>query len=224
MFETTTLLSAFLVGLLGSSHCLGMCGGLSMALGLHSRGVSRLLGYQFGRLSSYTLLGALLGGSSSLLLQQQPQLLPWLRLFSALLVIMMGLHVLRLWSLIPRIEAIGGRLWRLISPAANKALTAQFPASSILIGALWGWLPCGLVYSMASWSLSSASSSQGALVMLFFGLGTLPAMLSAAFFSQQLRRWLNHVAIKWLLGLGLLLLGSVNALHAYHLLIKLQPS
>jgi hypothetical protein len=194
MMPILTFSSAMLVGLLGSLHCLGMCGGIAAALGMqHHDGLPvRFLAYHLGRISTYCLLGALLGLGSGSLQQSLPQLGPTLRLFAALMLIAMGLYVSQWWMGLTAIESIGGKLWQRIQPLAGKALQKQHATGMIFTGMLWGLLPCGLVYSTLTLALASADPLQAALIMLGFGLGTLPLLLIAQFAGFGARNTIMH--------------------------------
>lgn len=178
-------LAGLAMGFLGSSHCIGMCGGIAGALsssrpGGAARGhLGRSLAYNSGRIASYTVAGALaggfgaafagIGGSGGLLA---------LRGVAALLIVAVGLYVAGWSSAVVRIEKLGGGLWRRIAPVAGRARASNSPLAALGFGALWGWLPCGLVYSALVVAAASGSSVNGALVMAGFGLGTLPALLA----------------------------------------------
>ena len=173
---------AFLLGLLGSGHCLGMCGGIASALGLASRradgtpsrGAPLLHGV--GRITTYSLLGAMLGGlghATHVLLG----LGPWLRFAAGLLVVLFGLQLAGVRVGADRIERAGLAVWRRIAPLGAKLRGAGAAWRALAVGGLWGLLPCGLVYSAAAAATATGSAVSGAAFMLAFGVGTLPALL-----------------------------------------------
>ena len=184
--------AALLAGLAGSGHCLGMCGGISAALAGGGRGPawrSALL-LSTGRVASYSLAGAI-AGTGGALLSRGLDLLhlgQTLRLGFGLLLVAVGLTLALRWRGLLRIEALGGRLWARLAPALKGLLPPRGPAQALLAGALWGWLPCGLVYSMLTLALASGDPARGALVMAGFGLGTLPAVVGAGAAAGALRR------------------------------------
>lgn len=185
--------SAFTIGLLGSAHCLGMCGGISSALSLSIQRSQRhpvilLLGYHLGRITSYALAGLLLGSLGWFLGQASPVLHITLRILAGAMLIAMGLYLSGLWQGLARLEQAGGWLWRHIQPRANRLLPVRSLSSACALGALWGWLPCGMVYSTLSWSASYGGSLASASLMVSFGLGTLPAVLLTGLFARQLQR------------------------------------
>lgn len=192
------LIAAFAVGFMGSLHCIGMCGGISSALGAAiqpgnqaplpiAKSLLYQLLYSVGRISAYTLAGAAIGVLGARLYAHMPQHGPsYLRLFAGLMMILLGLYLSGWWKILNRLEQAGSKVWRHIAPLTKRLIPVNQPHQALMLGFLWGWLPCGLVYSALTWSLGSGSAGRGALLMLYFGLGTLPAMLSIGTFSQIL--------------------------------------
>ena len=200
-FLAAQLSTAFVLGLLGAGHCLGMCGGiitsLSMASGNDKPKWSFVGLYQVGRLTSYSAIGLLAGLLGSQL--ENVTRFPLLKLLSAVLLILMGLYLSRLWMAIGLLEKLGSGLWSKISPIARKLLPVRSPKQALLLGALWGWLPCGLVYTSLGYAITTANAFSSALFMLFFGLGTLPATLAAGAGSNALKVWLNKPLLRYLI-------------------------
>ncbi|HSD97263.1 MAG TPA: sulfite exporter TauE/SafE family protein [Sulfuricaulis sp.] len=210
-----TLVSAFLVGLLGSTHCLGMCGGIVGALtfGLHDdirrspvRLFPYLAAYNLGRITSYAIAGALLGALSAKALGLAPPAqVRWIvKLVTGGFMIALGLYLAGWWPGLTALERLGGKLWVRIEPFGRRFLPVNHPLKALALGLVWGWLPCGLVYSALAWSLASGDAVQGAALMLAFGLGTLPMLLAMG----AAARWLGHVArLVWVRrGAGVLIL------------------
>jgi len=212
MLMESGYLSAFLVGLLGGVHCVGMCGGIvaALSLGLPEQAGRKswplLLSYNVGRLSSYTLAGALMGGVGLLTVQlsdlHQVQLV--LQLLAALMMIALGLYLAGWWFGLSRLERLGGKVWSLLEPLGRGLLPVKTPLRALLLGSLWGWLPCGLVYSVLIWALAAGDPQTGALLLLSFGLGTLPNLLAMGLFANRLRRWVQLPWVRRLAG-GLVL-------------------
>jgi len=212
MLMESGYLSAFLVGLLGGVHCVGMCGGIvaALSLGLPEQTGRKswplLLGYNVGRLSSYTLAGMLMGGVGLLTVQlsdlHQVQLV--LQLLAALMMIALGLYLAGWWFGLSRLERLGGKVWSLLEPLGRGLLPVKTPLRALLLGSLWGWLPCGLVYSVLIWALAAGDPQKGALLLLSFGLGTLPNLLAMGLFANRLRRWVQLPWVRRLAG-GLVL-------------------
>ncbi|HCH01584.1 MAG TPA: cytochrome biogenesis protein [Vibrio sp.] len=190
-------LAAFLIGLLGAGHCMGMCGGIASLMNIGQPSTKRQwlnpLFYNIGRLSSYALIGAIIGGSISTISSYSGINSPlnWLRLLSAVFMLLLALYIGQWWNGLIWIEKVGQRLWKHIAPFGQKLLPIKHPIYAVPFGFIWGWLPCGLVYSMLTWSAAAGNSINGALIMLAFGLGTLPLMLavgvSATQFSQLIK-------------------------------------
>jgi len=218
-----TLLPAFLVGLLGSTHCLGMCGGIVSAL---TFGVSDeirrspgrlapfLLAYNAGRIVSYVAAGALAGavsaGTFGLL---PPASAPWaVKLLTGGFMIALGLYLAGWWPGLQRLERWGGVLWRRIEPFGRRLLPVNHPLKALALGLLWGWLPCGMVYAALAWAFTAGSALQGALLMLAFGLGTLPMLLAAGAAAEWLRGIVRRTWVRHLAGLLVLLFGIVMIL------------
>ncbi|MEE2023746.1 MULTISPECIES: sulfite exporter TauE/SafE family protein [Alkalimonas] len=186
------LAAALMIGLIGSSHCLVMCGGIVAALQLSMPAMSpsRRFGYQLllslGRLTSYAFFGAVVGYFGVVALQVTGASMVWLRLLAGLLLIAMALYIAKLSTLLLHLERLGQGVWRRIQPLSSRLMPLNSPYKAFGYGLCWGWLPCGLVYSTLSWSLASGSATAGAGIMLAFGAGTLPAILLTATLATRL--------------------------------------
>jgi sulfite exporter TauE/SafE len=205
------LASAFILGLLGGGHCLGMCGGLMGALTLaippsqRGRRLSLLLAYNVGRVLGYAAAGLLVG------------LLGWavasspgatgMRVAAALLLIVMGFYLAGWWSGLTRIEGLGRGLWRCIEPVAGRLLPISTLPRALLLGSLWGWLPCGLVYSSLLWAASQGNALHSALLMLGFGLGTCPVLLATGLAAERTRTLLRRRGLRTAGGVLVILFG-----------------
>lgn len=187
-------LAALLIGLLGSSHCLVMCGGIASALQLSVPAERRNSGHTYplllsaGRLTTYSLFGALVGYFGLTAMQLAGASMLWLRLLAGVLLVAMALYIARLWFGLTQLERLGQKLWQRVQPYTKALLPLDSATKAYRYGLLWGFLPCGLVYSTLSWSLASGSPWHGALLMLSFGLGTLPAILVVGGAAQLLRQ------------------------------------
>ncbi|MBD1553454.1 sulfite exporter TauE/SafE family protein [Pseudomonas typographi] len=202
------LASAWLLGLLGGGHCLGMCGGLMGALSLaaapgQGRHWPLLVGYNLGRVLSYALAGLLFGGLG-LAVAHTPALAV-LRTLAALLLVAMGLYLAGWWYGLTRIEALGRGLWRHLQPLSRRLLPARTLSQALALGGLWGWLPCGLVYSVLLWSAAQGDAVKSAALMLAFGLGTWPVMLATGLAGQGMLAVLRRRGVR--MAAGLLVLG-----------------
>jgi sulfite exporter TauE/SafE len=217
---SVSLLGAFIAGSAGSMHCLAMCGGLSGALGLRTqrlgasprRTFGHTLSYQVGRVSSYTMAGALVGtlGASLLTAFDLERLATSMRVLAGVVLVAASVGILSAWRPLASLERLGGRLWTHIAPVA-RSIPATSTSGSLALGMLWGFLPCGMVYSMLLVATLAGSTAKGAATMLCFGLGTVPAVLAAGLMSARILRLaagrrLNLVAGSLLLVCGLLTL------------------
>jgi sulfite exporter TauE/SafE len=212
---------ALLIGLLGAGHCLGMCSGIASAITFSTTSsqsrlsaFTALLLYNLGRIASYSLAGAIFAASSSALIVffGGKEALIYLRVLAAILMLCLALYISRLWFGLVQLEKVGQFVWKIIRPIAQYFLPLQHPVLAFPLGFLWGWLPCGLVYSTLSWAASSGSAENGALIMMGFGLGTLPAMLTVGSLSQHLKFLLNHHYFRYTSGLLL----AIFALHTFY--------
>lgn len=207
--------SAFVIGLLGSTHCLGMCGGisasLSMALpvgrGFRLRQSLMLLAFNFGRIGSYTLIAASIAVLSTGAASQWTLAGMVLRTIAGLLLIFMGLSMGQWWQGIRYVEKIGAPVWQKLSPLTRRLMPIHHPAQALALGALWGWLPCGLVYSTLGWAALQPTVPSAALTMFFFGLGTLPSMLATGYAANWVRGLQKHQAVRKASGALLILFG-----------------
>ncbi|WP_432463172.1 sulfite exporter TauE/SafE family protein [Agarivorans sp. QJM3NY_33] len=206
-------LAAFITGLLGASHCVAMCGGIACILGSRvSDNSSKFLlslGFNFGRIISYSIAGAFVAGSFQAisLVHSSFQLLFLLQWLAAIMLILLGIHLTRWFSVLSPIEALGRGLWGKIQPTASKVMAIKHPLASLPLGMLWGWLPCGLVYSNLTLSASQANWFNGAIVMFCFGLGTFSVMLLAVMLGQKLTRILANRYLQICSGLMVFSLG-----------------
>ena len=217
--------AALFIGLLGAGHCLAMCSGIASAITFSTNttqsklnAFTTLILYNLGRVSSYSLAGAIFAGSSSALIIffGGKEALIYLRILAALLMLCLALYISRLWFGLVHLEKMGQFVWRFIKPVAQYFLPLKHPTLALPLGFLWGWLPCGLVYSTLSWAATSGSAENGALIMLGFGLGTLPAMLTVGSVSQHLKFVLNHHYFRYFSGLLL----AIFALHTFYVALQ----
>ena len=205
------LVSALILGLLGGGHCLGMCGGLMGALTLaippeqRAQRFQLLLAYNLGRILSYATAGLLLGMAGWALANSPAAML--LRVIAALLLIAMGLYLAGWWSGLTRIEALGRGLWRYIQPLTRRFMPVTSLPRALVLGSLWGWLPCGLVYSTLLWAASQGDALSSAALMLAFGLGTLPVLLATGMAAERLTGVLRKQGVRTAGGILVILFG-----------------
>ncbi|MGR2739835.1 sulfite exporter TauE/SafE family protein [Billgrantia sp. Q4P2] len=205
------LLAAFVFGLLGGAHCIGMCGGIMSALTFavppSMRSPARLsgllLGYNLGRILSYMVAGTLVA-SLGTVVALAPTARIVLQVFAATMLILMALYIANWWKGLLRVEAVGRHLWRYLEPIGKRLMPVVKIPQAIGLGAVWGWLPCGLVYSMLAWSLATADPLRGAALMGAFGLGTLPSLLVTGFAARQLGALIRHSATRTIAALSII--------------------
>ena len=223
-----SLISAFLVGLLGGGHCIGMCGGIVSAVSMHLPNQAKdtpqkqpkiffLIAYNAGRILSYTLAGVLAGliGASSFFMGHVLPIQHMLYLISSLMLILLGLYLAGFWHGITLIENVGRALWVKLQPYSKRYIPVQNLKQAFVLGGLWGWLPCGLVYSVLIAAIATGSALNGGLLMLAFGLGTLPTLLAMGMTAVKLKTTLQNVWVRrasGLLVLGFGLFGIFNLL------------
>lgn len=207
MTDSLSLTTAVLLGLLGSAHCLGMCGGIAatISMGQKSARLPNLLGYNLGRLISYSIAGALVGSLG--ILVKDSTLAIFLRTLAGILLITMGLYVAQWWKGLVHVEKLGNKLWSFIRPTASKLLPVKSIKQALLLGFFWGWLPCGLVYSTLIWAATAQSPLQSGSLMLAFGVGTLPAMLTTGLLAKQVQNLLANRNVQYVAGFLILLFG-----------------
>lgn len=199
-----TLISAALIGWLGGVHCLGMCGGIVSALALSAPETGRakiLLAYNLGRCLTYVALGIVAGALGFLgtrTLGIAPDLLYAL---ANLLLVAMGLYLLGFPWLVRPLEQAGHNLWRRVEPVSRRLFPVNTMSRALAVGLLWGFLPCGLVYSALATAFALGSAVQGSLWMGAFALGTLPNLLMAGWVGAQTLQQLRNSAWRWLGGL-----------------------
>ncbi|MET0962880.1 MAG: sulfite exporter TauE/SafE family protein [Noviherbaspirillum sp.] len=234
--STLALFPFFVAGLVGSVHCVGMCGGIVGAFSLAAPrpafpvpvvaapaaaaidGALRVLAYNAGRLGSYmaagALAGGLLGGVRHLAGAAPMQMAAyWL---ANLVLVALGLYLMDAWRGLARLEGAGRLLWSRLQPLTRCLLPVDHPGKALALGALWGWLPCGMVYSMLMSAMLTGSAGGGAAVMLAFGLGTLPALITTGLLGNRLQAWTRRRPVRMGAGLLVLAFGMLGLARASH--------
>jgi sulfite exporter TauE/SafE len=223
-----SLISAFLVGLLGGGHCVGMCGGIVSAVSMHLPNQQKnvhqkpqkilfLIAYNLGRILSYTLAGVLAGliGASSFFLNHVLPIQHLLYLISSLMLILLGLYLAGFWYGITVIENAGRTLWAKLQPYSKRYIPVQNLKQAFFLGGLWGWLPCGLVYSVLIAAMATGSALNGGLLMLAFGLGTLPTLVTIGMTAVKLKATLQNIWVRRTSGLLVLGFGLAGILRLF---------
>jgi sulfite exporter TauE/SafE len=219
-------LSAFLVGLLGGVHCVGMCGGIvgTLTLGLPQEQRRRIAGmmpfqvaYNLGRMISYVVAGGIMGGVGLLLVQFMPIYVAQhlLLILAGVFMILLGFYLAGWWMVLNRVERLGSRLWQRIEPLSRKLLPVRSPKQALIVGLIWGWIPCGLVYSMLITAVSSGSVLNGAALMLAFALGTLPNLLAMGVLAGAAARLARSDTARRIAGISVILFGLYTLWQAF---------
>ncbi|MEN3111441.1 sulfite exporter TauE/SafE family protein [Uliginosibacterium paludis] len=200
-FSSSGFVSVFLIGLLGGAHCIGMCGGIVGALSASGSGNGqgfwgRNLAYNGGRIVSYGLTGLIVGavGSATMLFNHVLPVQLTLYVLANLLLIAMGVYLMGYTHVLAGVEKGGQFLWRRLQPLTRRFMPVRTWKQALPVGFLWGFLPCGMTYSVLSLALVSGSAARGAGLMLAFGAGTLPNLLLA---GVLLARYRNVVRGRW---------------------------
>lgn len=224
MLTQMNVLGAFLVGFLGGVHCLGMCGGIVAAVSSQPTQLSKpssqlpvLFGYNLGRISSYVIAGALMGGLGQgiFTLVDLKETQDILGAIAAVFMIVLGFYLSGIWNGLQRIEKGGTYLWRKIEPLGRRFIPTKTFGQAFPLGLVWGWIPCGMVYTVLTWAVFVGSWQQGAMLMLAFGLGTLPNLLAMGIAANKLGRFRQNPWVRGVAGLLVGLFGVwmlVNAL------------
>jgi len=202
------LAAALITGVLGSAHCFGMCGGISGLFAVNASVTSlraqlpKAILYNLGRILSYAILGSLVALLGKTTVELIPKLAAPVRLASGILIILVGLQLAFDWRILAPLEKTGAKLWKRIAPAAKGLVPVETLTQALGLGIVWGWLPCGLVYSVLLLAATTTDMLGGALVMVAFGLGTMPAMLATGMSASKLAQFMSGKR----LGAGLLII------------------
>ncbi len=222
-------LAALVTGLIGSIHCVGMCGGIVASLAWQrgatvsripirtnaaTSGVARQFAFNGGRIATYAALGALAGGVSAagIAIGGGYILRESLYLAAQLLMILLGIHLSGLLQPLAVLERGGARLWKKVQPLAVQMLPVESPWRAFVLGTFWGCLPCGMIYSMLLTAMTAGSPAGGAAVMLAFGIGTMPALFLVGSAAEHGTAILRKPAIRIIAGTLIISLGIFGLL------------
>ena len=229
-----SLFPFFAAGLVGSVHCAGMCGGIVGAFSMAAPrpafpvavvsfpaatavdGAVRVLAYNAGRLGSYMAAGALAGGLLGGV-RQLAGAAPWQMgayWLANLMLVALGLYLMDAWRGLAALESVGRVLWSRLQPLTRRLLPVDRPGKALALGALWGWLPCGMVYSMLPSAMLAGSATGGAAIMLAFGAGTLPALFTMGMLGNRLQTWTRRRPVRLAAGLLVLAFGVLGLVRA----------
>lgn len=222
-----TLPLAFTIGLFSTLHCVGMCGGIIGTLSLSlappiRRDRSRLLGfvlvYSLGRITSYAMAGYLLAalGHELFAFISPHNGHRLLEIFSSLLIGAIGMYLAGWFPGLSRLEHLGQPLWRRIEPVGRRLLPVTSLSQAYAFGSIWGWLPCGLVYTTLFWAAAAGSGGEGALLMATFGIGTLPMVLAAGLLSGGGTRYFRQPGTRRAVGVVMMVLAVASIWYQVH--------
>lgn len=203
------VITAFIMGLAGAGHCLAMCGGIASAIGVQNRRLNIVI-YNLGRMTSYVVLGVIVGGAIALIAPDSPHTTKALRWLAVAFLLALGLYFTGWWPLLSKLEQAAKPLWNQVKKLAPQQNGGRI--SVFFAGAVWGWLPCGLVYSALSYAAVSGSATQGGLLMAAFAIGTFPAMIGAGYFSRSLRAILQAQGLRTAIGILLIIYAAWTAM------------
>ena len=214
-----TLVAAFMIGLLGSTHCIGMCGGIVGALTMGLPESTRrsplkllpyLLTYNGGRLLSYALAGLLVGLLTNTVSGFfQIGSFPIGGFVGGLFMVALGIYIGGWLQTMAPLERLGGHLWKRIEPFGRRYMPVKSPSQALALGFFWGWLPCGLVYSTLAWASTAGNAVDSAMLMLAFGAGTLPMLLAMGSFAERLQYFTRHKWTRYVAGILLIAFGAM---------------
>ncbi|MCX4186412.1 sulfite exporter TauE/SafE family protein [Methylophaga sp. OBS4] len=216
---TSSYITAFLLGLFSTAHCIAMCGSVIGALTLslpadvresQRRMLPFVFNYNIGRILSYSMAGAVVGLLSFPLTNLNAHWL--LRILSVVVMISMGLYLAGWFPKFARAERLGAPIWRWLQPVGQKLLPVRSYTQAFLLGIIWGWLPCGLVYAALAVAATAGDPLHGALVMLSFGAGTLPAVMGAGLFTGMLASIARAKHLRQIAGVLIILMALATLL------------
>ena len=213
------LFVAFSIGLLGGAHCVGMCGGIMGALTMvvdqsnYRRRLYFIALYNMGRIASYVLIAWVFYQFISQI--HDYFAFQFVRYIAGLLLIAMGLYLANWWRGLVYLEKAGGYLWRYIQPVSRMLLPVDSPYKAVLLGFVWGWLPCGLIYSALAYSLAAETSLQATMTMLAFALGTLPAVMASGLLAERLAVIIKNTFLRRGFALMIIAFGLWTLMMAY---------
>ncbi|MGB0721871.1 MAG: sulfite exporter TauE/SafE family protein [Gammaproteobacteria bacterium] len=211
--------SAFLAGLFGGVHCAGMCGGVLGALtfglpeDIRARGTSLfpfVVAYNLGRVSTYAALGAAIGALGAYAGDAAASYgaWNWLRVAAGLIMIAMGLYLAGWWFGLRHVERWGGFIWSRLEPIRRQVMPVRSVPQAYLFGVVWGFLPCGLVYTLLIWALAAGGPLEGMGFLLAFGMGTLPLLVLLGVGFGAAARWLQSTAVRRIAGITVMGFGG----------------
>jgi len=215
---TSSYITAFFLGLFSTVHCIAMCGSIIGALTLslpqevresQRKMLPYVFNYNLGRLLSYGIAGAIVGLLSSPLIEFNGHLV--LRYLSVMVMIAMGLYLGGWFPKFAQMERMGAPIWKRLQPIGQKLLPVRTLKQAFLLGTVWGWLPCGLVYAALAVAATVGEPVKASMVMLAFGVGTLPAVMGAGLFTGLLASMARAKHLRQIAGILIIAMALVTA-------------
>ncbi len=223
--SVSLVITAFMMGFFSSAHCVFMCGGIAQALSsqIQSQFVIKTLLFHAGRIACYGMLGLLFGGAIHLFANEYHQLAKWLRHVAGGLLVVIGLYLMGRDRLVKAFEARFTFIWRKVQPIMQRWLPIRKNHQALLVGFLWGFLPCGIIYSTLLWVSATSQSYSAGLLMILFGLGTLPAFALIHLTGLPLVQYLKSHAFRQWAGLLFIVFGVWTILAVSPALMPIKP-
>jgi sulfite exporter TauE/SafE len=219
---STSYLVALLMGVFSALHCLGMCGSiigsLTLSLRREIRENKRLLvpfvfSYNAGRITSYSLAGLLAGLAEHVLSMPlgEGHGHRILQIISALIMLGAGLHIAGWFPRFAYIEKIGSVVWHKIEPYGRRLVPVETLPKAFVFGMIWGWLPCGLVYTALALAATTGDVVRSTFTMFAFGLGTMPAVMGVGIMTSLMVRLSSMKKFRQAAGITLIALALLAA-------------
>jgi len=214
--------AALAMGLFSSLHCIGMCGSIIGTLSLsldpkvrNNKGTMFIyvLSYNAGRVLSYSLAGVVIGMVEFFLLLPftHGQGHRFLQIVAAAVMTGAGLYIGGWFPGFAYIEKLGSRWWKLVEPFGRKLIPVKSRTHAFLFGMIWGWLPCGLIYTALALAATAGDVIHSALTMLSFGVGTLPAVMGVGIMTSMLSKLSRMQRFKQLIGVLFIFFALLSA-------------
>lgn len=218
----TQVLVPLLMGLFSSMHCLGMCGSIIGTLTISLKPEIRqnkpllyiyIFNYNLGRITSYTLAGLLISFAEYIVTSPFDKEIGYriLQVLSAIIMLSAGFYIAGWMPKFAYIEKIGVRIWKILEPYGRRLIPVRSLSHAFLFGLIWGWLPCGLVYTALAYAATLGNMLQSSAAMLTFGLGTLPAVVGTGIIGSLSTKYLQSNFVKQTIGILLILLALLAA-------------
>jgi sulfite exporter TauE/SafE len=213
------LYTALIMGLLGSGHCVAMCGSLSMAVSFSIPREKRLVNYaaliSIGRILGYGIIGFIASALTQSIIKLTNGNILYLNVLASLFMIGIGLHVAKINSSVLKMEKLGLFINPIIEPIKKRLLPIDSASKCLSYGFFWGFLPCGMVYTALTLAFTASTPLTGALTMLVFGFGTLPTLVGLTVFQSKLNRFLDLSYVRFILGATIVLLALYQLYNAW---------